>query len=327
MDFTEFKWKYLLSMVISKMLPQKPPPNRVIFITEEGTKGWILDAKAKRLSANFHGDSDVLYSETFKKIPDAKGYFFLHFKYFLKAIRYNPRILHRKCVVMFTHPNWNKHYTIKHVIYILNKANFVVCLNSAIKDELISFGLESDKIKVFHMASNTQFFSPKIRDGKGAVGFCMAYYPRKNPDLMLEIVKGMPHRNFILVGRHWEQYPSFQELISLPNFTYYDNIPYEEYPALYHKMDVFVSTSHNEGGPVPILEAMLSNVVPVASRTGFCPDLIENGVNGFLFNSNTGAYEVIQLIEKAFAFQINVREKAEPHSWERYGKLVSELFM
>ena len=37
-----------------------------------------------------------------------------------------------------------------------------------------------------------------------------------------------------------------------------------------------------EGGPVLILESMMSNCVPVASKTGFCPILLIHFQNGFL---------------------------------------------
>ena len=63
------------------------------------------------------------------------------------------------------------------------------------------------------------------------------------------------------------------------------------YPDLYSKMDVFVSPSILEGGPVPILESMMSNCVPVASKTGFCPDIINHGQNGFLASSQEEWYE------------------------------------
>ena len=38
---------------------------------------------------------------------------------------------------------------------------------------------------------------------------------------------------------------------------------------------------------------MMSNCVPVASKTGFCPDIINHGQNGFLFDINAGYKEVI----------------------------------
>jgi glycosyltransferase involved in cell wall biosynthesis len=71
---------------------------------------------------------------------------------------------------------------------------------------------------------------------------------------------------------------------------------------------------------------MLCNVVPVASNTGFCPDLIKHGENGFLFDSTDPAEKVIDLINKAYQLKNSVREAALPHSWENYGKKIFSLF-
>jgi glycosyltransferase involved in cell wall biosynthesis len=136
----------------------------------------------------------------------------------------------------------------------------------------------------------------------------------------------MPDKEFILVGRDWCKYNRFDELLSLPNFKYFDNIPYEKYPDLYREMDVFVSPSHLEGGPVPLLEAMLCNVVPVVTRTGFGPDLVEHGKNGYLFKSTDNVQYVIQLIRQAFVIKTNIRPYAETHSWQNYGRKIGELF-
>ena len=324
--FFEFKWKYLITRLLSKLLKSKNTSNEYLYVTHDGTKGWILDAKAKRLSANSGLSSKVCYSHTFRHLPDAEGYYFLHQKYFARAIRYNPHLLNRKTIVMFTHPEWNKWYSAQHMAYVLNFANEIICLNTAVASELISLGIPESKIHLFHMASDPELFTPKIRTGNGAIGFSMAFGPRKNPSMVVQLIKEMPHRNFILVGPRWDDYPPFLEIKNSPNLTYYSDLDYNLYPDLYKQMDVYVSTSVLEGGPVPILEVMLSNVVPVASRTGFCPDIIRNGENGFLFNIDANVEDIKILIEKAFELKSDVREGIEKHSWKIYGKKIGELF-
>jgi len=156
------------------------------------------------------------------------------------------------------------------------------------------------------------------------VGFCSSYYPRKNPVLLHRIVERIQPIPCILVGRRWEEYPGWEELRACPNFTYYD-IPYDGYPEMYAKMDVFVSTSSKEGGPVPLLEAMLSNVVPVVSTVGWGPDLITHGVNGYLFEPDATAEEVVVLIRAAFENRRDVRPSALPHSWASYAEKLDDL--
>src|SRR5262249_30654954 len=147
-----------------------------------------------------------------------------------------------------------------------------------------------------------EMFKRRERTGAGAIGFSSAYYDRKSPDTVLGLVQLLPHRQFILVGRGWEAYPRFAELQAAPNFRY-AAAPFSEYPKIYAEMDVFVSPALVEGGPIPVLETMMCNVVPVASRTGFGPDLIRHGENGFLFDVGAPAEVIAPLVEQAFALR------------------------
>ncbi len=161
----------------------------------------------------------------------------------------------------------------------------------------------------------------------GTVGFCSAFGERKNPEMVYQLVKNMPERKFYLMGRYWEHYEKYDEMKNMANFTYYNNEPYETYPDLYNKIDIFISPSTLEGGPVPVLEAMLSNCFPIASKTGFCPDVISDGNNGFLFDVDADYSEVIRLIKLADSKTIDVRQTALEHSWKNCSQKIDRLFL
>jgi glycosyltransferase involved in cell wall biosynthesis len=324
--FFEYKWKYIYSNFLKVFTTKPSRNNNYLYIVEAASRNWILGSKARRLQANSNLPGEVIYTKSFKFIPDAEGYFFLHQKYFARCVRYNPHLLKRKLIVMFTHPEWNKWYSANHMAYILNFAHKIICLNSAVMKELQEIGVPKNKLEMFHLVSDPNMFKPKIREGNGAIGFSMAFGPRKNPDMVVQLIKMLPDRKFIIVGPGWNDFLVSTGTLNLPNLTYFNDVNYEQYPEIYSKMDVLVSTSVLEGGPVPILEAMLCNVVPVASRTGFCIDIIKHGVNGFLFNIDATANEIIQLIDEAFLFRNNVRLGIEVHSWENYGNKISDLF-
>ena len=137
----------------------------------------------------------------------------------------------------------------------------------------------------------------------------------------------MPERQFYLIGRYWDRYEKYEELMSLSNFTYFDNEDYQKYPDLYNKIDIFISPSYLEGGPVPILEAMLSNCFPIVSNTGFGPDVITHDENGFVFEADTDYKDVVDLINRADSKTIDVRGTALQHSWENCSKKLDELFL
>ncbi|MEL0457064.1 glycosyltransferase family 4 protein [Flavobacteriaceae bacterium SZ-1-7] len=321
------KWKYLWAILVSKFSASvSKEVNDVVFVARELDKKWIFGAKVRRLSHYSSLNAKTHYHNKLRNLPDADGYFFIYQNYFCRCIRSKPSILNKKNIVMFTHPNWDKKYSKTHVVWCLNKANYIICLNSEIKTYLTNLGVKPELLKVLHIGTSSKFFNSHER-GKGDVGFCSSYHARKNPKLIYDIVKNMPDKTFHLIGQNWHNYDGFQDILSLPNFIYHKEIPYESYPEMYSKIDVFVSPSLLEGGPVPVLEAMMSNCVPVASKTGYCTDLINHGENGFLFDVNASYENVIPLIEKAFSLRANIRETVMPYTWENCAKTIDGLFL
>ena len=323
-----FKWKYLIAILHSRFLKQnkKSVFTSITYVAREADKDWIFGAKVRRLAKFSSLNSNTYFHNRLRDLPDSDGYFFVFHQYFYRAIRHNPKVLNRKNIVMFTHPNWTFSFSESHVIWCLNKADKVICLNSKVQRELIAAGLDSRKTELIHIASDPDFFYKHERK-TGAVGFCSAFGERKNPELVYQLVKNMPERKFYLIGRYWENYERYDELKNMANFTYYNDEPYDTYPDLYTKIDVFISPSTLEGGPVPVLEAMLSNCFPIASKTGFCPDIISDGNNGFLFDVDADYSEVIRLIKLADSKIIDVRQTALEHSWKNCSQKIDKLFL
>ncbi len=137
----------------------------------------------------------------------------------------------------------------------------------------------------------------------------------------------MPHYKFLILGKDWEKFSLIDDLMLNGNVEYI-NAKYEDYPNYYKKINVFLSTSFLEGGPIPLIEAMMSNCIPVVSDVGFCPDIIKNGVNGFLFDPcNAGPAEISKLIIKAFDMtNINIRKTVLKYNWNAFSKnILNEL--
>lgn len=320
------KWKYWFAMFKANFYARTKAVKSIVYIARAKDKDWIFGAKVRRLSRYSSLKASVHYHNKLRYFPKADGYFFIYQNYFCRSIRSNPFILKRKTVVMFTHPNWSKKYSKTHVVWCLNKAGTVICLNSNVKQYLIDCGVKPEILQVLHIGTSSTFFKTHER-GNGDIGFCSAFHVRKNPNLVLDIVKHMPDKTFHLIGRHWDRFDRFDELVALPNLIYHNNEPYEAYPDLYGKLDVFVSTSLLEGGPVPILEAMMSNCVPVSSKTGFAEDLITHGENGYLFELEATYKNVVPLIEQALILKGDMRQYVMPYTWENCSKTIDGYFL
>ncbi len=285
----------------------------VFYSPEKGGRGWILEAICQEIANYYPGKTCFHYSQS--SLPYAKAYFIIHYSLVPETLKLNPHIWGSKLLVWYTHPKQTK-YSNEELIYALNYMTQVVCSCSQFARLLNSKGVDKNKTTFVLGAADPDLFKPHQRLN-GAVGFCTAYYARKSPELVISIIKSMPHRKFILLGRNWNKYENFEELINLPNLSYIE-ASYANYPKYYALMDVFVSPAKLEGGPIPLIEAMMCNVVPVASKTGFAPDIIDHGKNGFLFDVDSVTEVVCELIEKAYQVQTNIRKTVEHLSWERF---------
>ena len=66
----------------------------------------------------------------------------------------------------------------------------------------------------------------------------------------------------------------------------------------YRESRFFILTSASEGNPLCIAEAMSAGLPIIAPRVGGIPDLVEDGVNGFLFDVNSDSENVAVYIKK-----------------------------
>lgn len=87
--------------------------------------------------------------------------------------------------------------------------------------------------------------------------------------------------------------------------------------------DVLLMPSLSEGSPLSLLEGMSAGLVPVAARTGGIPDIVQNGINGYLFDPFEPE-TVVPLLNEILAddqarqqLSDSARERAAEFTWER----------
>ncbi len=320
-QFPEFALKIicLLDRFLLNLKNQKEYD--LVYVLNPASRGWVLDRICQEINRYFKGNSKFCFRH--KNLPPAKAYFFSHYSLYANAlfrIR-NTWVRNRKSIVFYTHPR-ELPLSDKRLYYSLNKAHKIIAMNAMFADRIVSKGIDRNLVKCVIGGADPQIFTPHSR-GKGCVGFSSAYYERKNPGLLIDLIKLLPDNRFLLLGKGWDQYSRFKELDSLPNFSYIE-APYSDYPRYYKEMDVFVSPSNLEGGPIPLIETMMCNIVPVASKTGFAPDIIQHGQNGFLFEVGADAQEVSELVIKAIKFEGNINKSVENYTWEKFSNEIQK---
>lgn len=315
-------------------LPERAPPGPYpqyanpdgsvdwAFVIHSDARGWILDAICQEIGSRQPASWQVIGHR--QQPPPAKNLFFSHFS-LLDSFdtRFPDAISASNVFLWYTHPREETPASIARSLDLFGRTTRVIFTCEANRAVWLARGLAPERTTVVLGAADPQLFMGHSR-GNGCVGLSSSFYERKNPDLMLEVVKALPHRQFTLLGRNWNRYARFEELRALPNFTYL-SARYQDYPRIYATFDVFLSISSLEGGPIPLIEAMMCNAVPVASNTGFAPDLIIHGNNGFIFDSDASAEQVASLIEEAFVLPSDVRSTVVEYDWDRFSAKIIEL--
>jgi glycosyltransferase involved in cell wall biosynthesis len=94
----------------------------------------------------------------------------------------------------------------------------------------------------------------------------------------------------------------------------------EELASAYASSDIFVIPSRTETLGLVVLEAMSSGLPVVAARAGGIPEMIQDGVSGYLFDEGAQAVEAIQELlhskEKRDSIGKIARDHASHLSWK-----------
>lgn len=138
-----------------------------------------------------------------------------------------------------------------------------------------------EKLKQVHYGVDLNLFQPADAlpaSPEICIGVVGRLYPggRKGEDRLLAIARQLPpHRfRFQFMGERWDEI-----VARLVGMGFQVGVAHRcqesEQPEIYRRMDCLLVCSRNEGGPLPVLEALASGVPVVSSDVGFLPELEE----------------------------------------------------
>lgn len=235
-----------------------------------------------------------------------------------------------KSVVLFTH--FQAKQRLDRLVTHLNVCNQILVMNSAAGGQLISDGVLPERVRVeLGYADPTRFF-PEMNGERKAVGFVSNfldnahYRARKNYEKLFELI-GLLCKKYdvLLVGRRFLSSEFRPQLESLKRLKYVE-ADYSEYRSYYNLMRVFVSVSRLEGGPLALLESMMSGCYPVATCTGFAPDLIKHGENGFILPNTDDMSALLGYIDQAYDRQdkVDVASSVQAYTFKAFAARLSQ---
>ncbi len=200
------------------------------------------------------------------------------------------------------------------------KARAVTVDANFLKEIWVSMGIPEQKIKVIPFGVDAHIFNPdidgsairrKLRIKKSDIVMISTRPFYSNDHYNVEcliraipiIVKGHENAKFIIKGvGPLEGY--LKRLVERLNVSKYVRfvglVPYEDVARYLCASDIYISTCFVDSTSVSLLEAMACGLSPVVTDIAGNREWIENGENGFLFQSRSPtalAEKTIQLIE------------------------------
>jgi len=148
------------------------------------------------------------------------------------------------------------------------------------------------------------FTPPSQRNRQPVILFVGGLTPPKRLDTLLEampeVLRCCPGARLRVVGggeerARWEGLTG--ELGLNGAVTFVGPLPHRRVPDEMRRASVLVLCSDHEGLPSAIMEALMCGLPVVATRTGGIPDLVKNGENGFLVDSDDASGLATRLTE------------------------------
>lgn len=145
----------------------------------------------------------------------------------------------------------------------------------------------------------------------------------KRPQLLLELAKIFPEKDFIMIG-DGALYDEIRQRIieeGIDNITLTGRISNTQVYEYMENADLLLMTSEFEGLPKVIQEAAQCGVPSIYMANNYTVDFIQNGVSGYEVYSLDEMQETIQLLSEHPAIYQEVSQKAkkaiEVYSWDK----------
>ena len=211
-----------------------------------------------------------------------------------------------------------------------NQAVLNLCTSTAMQDALTSHGIE--RVEVWQKGVDTELFSPELASremrshlSQGNPDSPILLYvgrlsAEKEIDRIKPVLEAIPNARLALVGDG----PYRQELEKHFADTSTHFVGYltgKDLAAAFASADAFIFPSRTETLGLVLLEAMAAGCPVIAANAGGIPDIVIDGVNGYLFepDDEQGAIVATQRLlsnqKERDTLRHNARLEAEKWGW------------
>jgi glycosyltransferase involved in cell wall biosynthesis len=183
---------------------------------------------------------------------------------FLKLSKFNSNLK----ILWFTH-QFGK--ISNKTISALRKADIIFVHSKQEQDYLRQNNVSSPIIPLIG-AIKPELFS-RISENGEKIAFIGTPTKRKNPDVFLQFAMDNPNLQFKVLGRNWKKHEIWKVCKDLKNIEYFE---IQKQINCIDLMDCshYLMISSREGGPISLMEAVATGLVPVCTRTGIVEDFL-----------------------------------------------------
>ncbi len=211
-----------------------------------------------------------------------------------------------------------------------NQAQLNLCTSTAMVEELTAHGIE--RVDLWQRGVDTETFHPDLaseemrnRLSQGNPSSPLLLYvgrlgAEKEIERIKPILEAIPDARLALVGDGPNRQALEEYFAKTPtNFVGY--LRGRELGAAYASADAFIFPSRTETLGLVLLEAMAAGCPVVAARSGGIPDIVTDGVNGYLFDpkDELGAIAATKNLlsqkQERETLRANARQEAERWGW------------
>ncbi|TAE59246.1 MAG: glycosyltransferase family 1 protein [Nostocales cyanobacterium] len=223
-----------------------------------------------------------------------------------------------------------------------NQAALNLCTSTAMVEELAAHGIE--RLDLWQRGVDTELFHPDLASVEMRSHLSqghpesplLLYVGRLSAEKEIErikpILESIPDARLALVGDG----PNRQNLekhFAGTNTHFVGYLMGKELGSAFASADVFIFPSRTETLGLVLLEAMAAGCPVVAARSGGIPDIVTDGVNGYLFDPKAdiqAAIDVtIKLLQQKHEISIlreNARKEAEKWGWSAATRQLQDYY-
>lgn len=223
----------------------------------------------------------------------------------------------------------------------LYQADRIVAISNSVKESLVHyFKIKEDKIRVIYNGVNTEKFSSDIQKRKSysKIIYVGRLIEKKGVQLTLDELSNLSPETkfyFMIVGdgdyrEELEKYVKRKHLEGKVSFWGTRN----DVAELLKESDIFIHMPLlEEGFGITIIEAMAAGLICICNDRGAIPEIIDNGVNGFILDHNkTGVLS--ELLNRIFYAEnhnklneigMNAVNSAKKYSIENFSQSLDKL--